>query len=172
MNTGFAVIAIVFFMVFSSSFVSAQNKQKAPDFSGTWVLDTAKSKLDERDRIQSLTLTVTQGKDDIHVDSAFKLIPYNPAFMGGLMTRPLEQNTSNTYRFDGKETQGQVPSPGGPVAATLSAKVDGGKLLLSQTMGDPVVTLKETWTISEDCKTLTIERVTGRASTLVFNRKR
>lgn len=173
MNTGFTVIAIISFVVFSSSCASAQYKQNAPNFSGTWVLDTGKSKLDENDRIESLTLTVTQSKDEIHVDSALKLIPYNPAFMGGPMIRPLEQNMSNTYRFDGKETQGQVPSPGGPQAATLKAKFDGGKLHLSQTNGDPVVTLKETWTLSADGKTLTADRVTaaGRASTLVFNKK-
>jgi hypothetical protein len=173
MNTGFAIIAVLSFVMFSSSCLSAQDKQKAPNFSGTWALDTSRSKLDEQDRIESLTLTVTQSKDEIHVDSALKLIPYDPAFMGGLMTRPLEQNMSNTYRFDGKETEGQVPSPGGPQSATLKANVDGGKLHLSQTHGDPVVTLKETWALSADGKMLTADRLggTGQPSTLVFNKK-
>lgn len=173
MNTGFAFVTIAFFLMFSSSCAAAQNNTKVPNFAGTWVLDTAKSKLDENDRIESLTMTVTQNKNDIRVDSALKLIPPNPAMEGGPLVRPLEQSTSNTYRFDGTKSDGQVPSPVGPQAATLQAKLDGGKLLLSQTHGDPVVILKETWTLSADGKTLTSERVGmfGRASSLVFNKK-
>lgn len=174
MNTAFAAMAIASMLVFSSSCVTAAgDDQKASNFSGTWVLDTVKSKLDENDRIESLTLTVTQGKDEIHVDSALKLIAPNPAMEGGPMIRPREQNISNTYRFDGKETQGQVPSPVGPQAATLKAKVDGAKLHLLQTNGDPVVVSKEVWTLSTDGKTLTVDRVGafGKTSTLVFNKK-
>jgi hypothetical protein len=107
------------------------------------------------------------------VESALKLIPYDPAFMGGPIVRPLEQNTSNKYSFDGKETRGEVPSPPGPQPATLKAKFEGGKLHLTQTYGDPAMTTKEAWRLSADGKTLTVDRIggTGRASTLVFTKK-
>jgi hypothetical protein len=176
MNTGFTVLAILSFLLLSSSCVSAQDKsasKKAVDFSGTWILDVGRSKPDENDRIESIKLTVTQTGHDIRVDSAVKLIPYDPAFMGGPMIRPLEQNLSNTFRFDGKETEGQIVSPVGPQPVKLKASFEGGKLHLSHTYGDPVVTFKETWTLSEDCKTLSVDRVscTGRASVLVFTKK-
>ena len=170
MTSGIAFVAVLSLVVLSSC-VSAQ--EKVSNFSGTWILDTNRSKLDEHDRIQSLTMTVTQTKTEIRVDSSLKLIPHDPAFMGGPMVRPLEQNTSNNYSLEGKETKGEIPAPFGPQPAALKAKFDGGKLYLSQTYGDPVVISKETWTLSAGGKVLTIDRVAtpGRASTLVFNKK-
>ena len=171
MNTSIAIIAILSAAALLSC-ISAEGK--TPDFSGTWVLDVSKSKLDESDRIESLTLTVTQSAKEIRVASALKLIPYNPAFMGGPLVRPLEQNIVNTYTLDGKESKGEVASPVGPQAAKLTAKVEGQKLVLWQKdFGDPAMTSREAWRLSADGKTLTIER-TGffdRTSTMVFNKK-
>jgi hypothetical protein len=170
MNSVFTFLAIMSFAALSMC-VSADGK--TPDFSGTWVLDASASKLNERDRIRELTLTVTQNAAEIRVDSALKLIPNNPAMEGGPAIRPLEQNISNTYRFNGEENKGEVPTPIGPQAATLKAKVEGPKLLLSQTYGDPVIIAKEIWTLSADGKTLTVERkdAPGAPSTLVFHKK-
>ena len=42
----------------------AQGDGKKADFSGTWTLDAGKSKLDERARIESMTLTVAQTDKD------------------------------------------------------------------------------------------------------------
>ena len=171
MNTSIAIIAVLSAAALLSC-ISAEGK--TPDFSGTWVLDVSKSKLDESDRIESLTLTVTQSAKEIRVASALKLIPYNPAFMGGPLVRPLEQNIVNTYTLDGKENKGEVASPVGPQAAKLTAQVEGQKLVLWQKdYGDPAMTSKEVWILSADSKTLTIDRtgLLGRSSTMVFKKK-
>ena len=47
--------------------IAAFAQAKTADFSGTWTLDVSKSKLDERARIESMTLTVAQTAKHITV---------------------------------------------------------------------------------------------------------
>lgn len=179
MNAGVTFITIVSLFILSSCVAGQDGKTKmknaAPDFSGTWLLDTSRSKLDNVQKIESMTLTVTQTRTDIRVISFVKLVPPDPAFLGGLATRPLEQNTTNVYRLDGKETPGEMMMPTGPQAATVKATLEGAKLFLSQTLpGDTNLTLRKTWTLSADGKTLTVEQVqepSGAAATFVFSKK-
>ena len=71
---------------------------------------------------------------------------------------------TTTYTLDGKESKITQESPMGAIPVSLKAKIDAGKLKLSQTrtintqMGEISVTTKETWTLSEDGKTLTVKR--------------
>ena len=57
------VLTAIFTLIVSVAAVSAQNK--AADYSGKWNLDVSKSKLDERSRIESMTLTVSQTEQGI-----------------------------------------------------------------------------------------------------------
>ena len=121
-----------------------------------------------------MRMTVAQTAREIKVDITAQAVPPDPAFMGGPMRRTTDRSTSNTYDLSGKETSGEVAGPGGPQAARLSAKLEGGKLCLTQKVGDdPVFAVTETWTLSADGKTLTVERNSvGRPAVLVFSRKR
>lgn len=87
---------------------------------------------------------------------------------------------SATYSLDGKELKAEVDGPRGKVPVTYkgSTKTDGSlELSSSRTVGGPMgemtLTTKETWRLSSDGKTLTIDRVNSTArgeqtSKLVF----
>ncbi|MFM9905876.1 MAG: hypothetical protein ACKVQJ_15035 [Pyrinomonadaceae bacterium] len=158
------VLAAIFSLFILAVSVSAQ---KAPDFAGTWTLDVSKSKLGERNMIESQTLTVVQTATDIKVTPATKRMapPAGaPGGGGGRMGGGMGgADTSVTYTLDGKETILEVDSPMGKMPVHYTGKIDGGKLLLSsaRTMstpnGDVSISSKETWALSSDGKTLTVD---------------
>ena len=150
--------------------------QKA-DFSGKWTLDVAKSKLGERNNIETQTLTVAQTANDIKIDTATKRAappagaPGGGGGMGGGMGRGADGPA--TYVLDGKDVKTEIPGPGGAtVPVTINAKIDGGKLVLSSSRtfttpnGAITSTTKETWELSADGKTLTVnvERTSPRGT--------
>lgn len=166
-------------VIFLSVFVcllafSAFAQTKTTDFSGTWELDKSKSKLDERMRVESMTMTVTQTAAELKVETQTKRMPppegdgqgrggggmgrggMGGGFGGG--------DGTTTYTLDGKESKITQETPMGAIPVTLKAKFDEGKLKLTQTrtintqMGEFSITTKETWTLSEDGKTLTVKR--------------
>jgi hypothetical protein len=177
--------------IFLSAFVcllafSAFAQSKTTDFSGTWELDKSKSKLDERARIESMTMTVTQTETELKIETQTKRMPPPEGAMQGGMGRGgfgggMGDGTT-TYKLDGKESKITQETPMGAIPVTLKAKIDGGKMNLSQSrmlntqMGEISITTKETWTLSEDGKTLTVKRETEtprgtNSSELVFTKK-
>jgi len=157
-------------------------QEKKVDFSGTWTLDVSKSKLDERARIESQVLTVTQTEKNIKVETATKRTPMPEGYLGGPLRRDMGGDTSTTYSLDGKETTVTVDSQMVSMPVTLKAKFEGSKLSLSQTRtfngerGEMSMTTKEIWELEADGKTLTVTRESTRArgtnsSTMVFVKK-
>jgi TonB family protein len=159
----------------------AQNKT---DFSGNWELDTIQSKLDERMRVESMSMNVAQTEKELKVETTTKRAVSNSdgggtnrggGMMGGAQTL--------TYSLDGKETKAEVG--GGMMAGTATLKAafeSDGKLKLSSTrdintqMGAMTITVKETWELADEGKTLKIKREmeTPRGtqnSELVFTKK-
>jgi hypothetical protein len=167
--------------------VAAMAQAKKTDYSGTWTLDVSKSKLDERARIESMSMTVVQTDKDIKVESKTVRAARPEGAPGGAgggggMGRGGGGDTTFTYTLDGKETKIEQESPMGKIPVTLKAKADGGKLNLSssRTMttpnGEMTSTTKEDWSLSEDGKTLTIVREQAsprgtNSSTMVFSKK-
>ena len=148
--------------------------QKA-DFSGKWTLDVAKSKLGERNNIESQTLTVTQTANDIKIDTATKRAapPAGAPGGGGGGGMGRGGDGAATYMLDGKDVKSEVAGPGGAmVPVTTNGKIDGGKLVLSSSRtfttpnGPITATSKETWELSADGKTLTVnsERTSPRGT--------
>lgn len=88
-----------------------------------------------------------------------------------------------TYALDGKETRSEVDGPMGkmPVIHKATVEADGSvKLSSSRTFNGPngeiTMTTKETWKLSGDGKTLTVDRESttprgSNTSTLVFTKK-
>lgn len=164
--------------------MAAFAQDKTGDFSGTWTLDVSKSKLDERARIESMKMTVSQTAKDISVATETKrqAPPEGaPGRPGGGMGRGGMGGGNNTftYTLDGKETKTEVNGPMGAMPVTLKAINEGGKLILSSSrtfsgqMGEITATTKEVWSLSADGKTLTAEREQQsprgtNTSTLVF----
>ena len=165
--------------------IAAFAQDKKADYSGTWTLDLSKSKLDERARIESQTLTVTQTDKDIKVATSTKRLP-PPADApqgGGRPGGGMGGGDSTmTYALDGKETSIEQETPMGKVPVKLTAKSDTGKLHLASSrtmntqMGEMTMTTKETWELSADGKTLTVNRESTsprgtNSSTMVFAKK-
>lgn len=173
------LIFIAVFSLFAAVVsVSAQEKPaeapKPPDFSGKWVLNVSKSTLNERMRIESMTLTVSQTEKDLKTESLIKRTPppnnMTPGGRGGFGGGPTAGSgpEAHTYSLDGKETT-EEPSaenagmgiPGTKLKADL--KSDGTLNLslvrkFNTPMGESESSTKEKWTLSADGKTLTIDR--------------
>jgi len=154
--------------------ISAFAQDKKADFSGSWTLDASKSKLDERARIESMTMTVAQTDKDIKVETATKRLPPpdggggngqgGGTGRGGGMGFGGGDGTTS-YTLDGKETSTEVEGRMGKVPVKLKAELEkDGKLKLSRVstfsgqMGEITITTKETWSLSDDGKTLTVKR--------------
>lgn len=159
----------------------AQNIVESKNFSGDWELDVSKSKLDERSRVESMTMKVVQTNDEIKIETVTKRAEGNGDGRGGRMMMG-GGNSDLTYMLNGKESKITQDSPMGAVPVTLKAKLDGDKLKLNQTrtmntqMGEVSITTKETWTLSDGDKTLTVKRETEtprgvNSSEMVFMKK-
>lgn len=167
-------------------FSTAALAQKAANYSGTWNLDLAKSKLDDRMRnVESMTWTVAQTDAELKITTATKrqAPPADaPARPGGGMGRGGGFGDSTTsYDLSGKESKIEIDGPNGKMPQTLKASPNGGKLQLTRSMtmntqmGEMTMTTKETWELSADGKTLTVtrEQSTPRGtntSTMVFTK--
>lgn len=174
------ILAAMFCLAFAVA-VSAQDTAKPTDttaakpadFSGKWVLDVSKSKLDERQRIESMTLTVAQTDKDIKTVSDIKRTPPKDGMtpgggrggMGGGLAGAGPD--SHTFGLDGKETTEEVAAQGGMPGPTIKRKAElkkDGTLGLTVTrkissqMGEFEIVVKDTWSLSTDGKTLTIDR--------------
>jgi len=166
--------------------------QKA-NYSGTWKLDAAKSKLDERMRVDSITLTVAQTDKEIKVETASKRLPPNDAPAGAPAGAPGGGrgmgrggmgggDGTTTYALDGKEIKGEMEGPMGKMPVTYKGNVEAdGSLKLSSSRtftgpnGEVTMTTKETWKLSADSKTLTVDRESttprgANTSTMVFQK--
>ena len=160
------------FVCLTALSVFAQDKKA--DFSGTWTLDAGKSKLDERARIESMTLTVTQTDKEVKIETATKRLPPPEGLtqgdgQGGGMRRGGGGgfgggDGTTVYSLDGKETTAEVEGRMGKSLVKSKGEIEGGKLKLSSVrtfntqMGEVSMTTRETWTLSDDGKTLTVKR--------------
>ena len=179
---------IFFFTVIICLLSVAAFAQKS-DFSGRWTLEVSRSKPDERARIESMTMTVTQTDKELKVETATKRAPRPEGAPGGTGGAGFGRgggfggsDAATTYSLDGKETNVEQDSGMGKVPVTLNAKLDGGKLNLSSSRkfsgpnGEISASTKEAWTLSADGKTLTVQRDVEsprgtNSSTLVFVKK-
>lgn len=160
----------------------------AANYSGTWVLDKAKSQglPPQWENIESYTVTVTQDGQQLTVETKIaggdRPGGGGPGGGGGQagqgsggpggggrggrggFGRPLP---SATYKLDGSETKVEIGGERGGTA-TLKAKWnDGGKVLELTTVrhlnfqgNDVTLTTKELWELSEDGKALKVKRTT------------
>jgi len=152
------------------AFAMAANAQEAANFSGTWTLDVAKSKI-AGPPIESQTLVVTQKGTELSVEQTTKRgappagAPQGPPPSGGMggpgggrggMMGGGDGTT--TYSLDGKAVKTQMQTQMGAMDISTTAKLEGSKLeitrVISTPMGDRSTT--EKWTLGTD-GTLTIE---------------
>lgn len=165
------ILTAVFCIILSAAAVSAQDKTTATNFAGTWELDTAKSNLSERMRIESMTMNVTQTDKDLTVQTTTKRAERpegekrgGDGSGGGRMGRGggmgaglMGGDMNITYTLDGKETMADE--------IAVKAKFEkGGKLKLVHTrsfetqMGVMSIKVIDTWELTDEGKTLKVKR--------------
>ena len=156
--------------------------QGKADYSGTWQLDKDKSTFSGPMRVEGMTLTVAQTAKEIKVDTATKRLPPPegagpnaptgaPGAPGAGPGRGMGRgfggmgDGSVTYSLDGKELKVEMDGPNGKMPVVYKGTVEAnGSLKLSNSrtfagpMGQITMTTKETWTLSTDGKSLTIDR--------------
>jgi hypothetical protein len=113
----------------------------APNFSGTWKLNTAKSEFGQLPPPEKFLRTIT------HHDPSMKYKTEQAGPQG-------EFTTEVTCTTDGKECTNQYPQG----AAKSTMKWEGDTLVVDskRTIQDNELTFKEKWSLSGDGKTITI----------------
>lgn len=180
-----------FFCLFLAGAAFAQSqKTSTANFAGTWDLDVAKSKLGERTRVESGTLTVTQTGESLTAATDFKRAarsenpPMQPPMGDNGGMRPEGSrggmrgggrgmmgggNGTVTYSLDGKETKIVSEMTDGAPSSTLALKAEtqkDGKLKLVSNrsfetqMGAMIVKTVDVWELLDNGKTLKITRET------------
>jgi len=175
--------------------------QKAANYAGTWKLDKAQSKMDQRMAagIDTMTWTISQTGTELKIMSDVKrmdaqMMPAPAGAPAGVGGPPAGGGAgrgagrgfgvggegTTVYSLDGKETTGEVDGPMGkmPVTYKAAAAADGSVVLTNSRSfngpnGEIKLTTKETWKLSPDGKTLTVDRESSsprgaQTSTLVF----
>ncbi|HYV07368.1 MAG TPA: hypothetical protein VFB82_22425 [Blastocatellia bacterium] len=160
--------AVALFSVLVVGSVSAAGT----DFSGTWVLDKAKSEgLQGRMASVDQTWAVTQDAKTVTIDKSFS---------GGEQPIPSQKST---YNLDGSETSMEMTGRM-PGKAALKAKWQGdGKILELNSVlkaniqgNDVTITTTEHWELADGGKTLKVHRVSEnprgtQESKLTFTKK-
>lgn len=148
------------------------------NFSGKWVLDLSKSKVNERSRITEQTITVTHTGIDFKRDTATTRTP-PPGGGQGMAGRGGFGGGDGveSLKLDGKEVTSDIETPMGTGKMAKKAEIKNGKLMITSTrsMGEFTTTTREEWSLSADGKTLTIksdvETPRGTMSTeMVYNK--
>ncbi|MBN2612668.1 MAG: hypothetical protein JXB00_14020 [Bacteroidales bacterium] len=140
-----------FIMSFCFLFLTAAIKSQNLDFTGTWKLNEAKSEMGEgRFRSTSNQITIVQSENKLTLEKVF--------------VRPSgeEFKSTETYTLDGKECTNTVFGDR-EKKSTASRTEDGNALIIKSVMvfergGEQMtVNTSETWSLSGDGKTLTID---------------
>jgi hypothetical protein len=185
MKKKIALVAGLCLLVMAAA-VSAQEKQT--NFAGDWKLDKDKSELGERNRIESMTMKVTQTEKELTVERKAERAG-RPGDEGeGRGRRGMRGGGGNqqplTYSLDGKETKATTGGGRFGGEAKLKAKSEkDGKMKLMQTrsfegpMGSMSIKTTEIWELSADGKTLTVSSETEtprgtRSSKMVFMKEK
>lgn len=151
--------------------------QGAPNFSGTWTLDKGKSKLGERNRIETRTIKATQTATDLTVETTTKreappegagggMGGGNRPGGGGGMRGGFGGDGTTVYKLDGKEVTTETETQMGKMPVKTTATLSGSALDISSARtfntpnGEMTLTTKEKWTLSDGGKTLTVVSTT------------
>lgn len=179
MKTKFVLAAIFTFIFSAVAFaqvkptVPAKAQTKTINYSGKWKLDLKKSVLKENPPIDAMMLNVEHTEKDVKVESTFSNGEDANASMsrgGGLQrgnfTGMNGGTEKTTYTLDGKEVINDMTKSAAGKFTYKGVRDKDGKLKLEQTReflspnGMMKIKITETWSLSADGKTLTVNRET------------
>lgn len=151
---------VLFFL--AAVWFSMQSFAQQPDFSGKWVLDKSKSKIDEKTAaiLHSQTITAVQTDKAIRIT----IVTGQPGDTdAGQKKLDLGSGAVKTYTFDGKEFSETRSTSIGEVRVSWKAELISKQLKLTIkhrfNIHEEVTTITtETWVLSEGGTVLTVIR--------------
>jgi hypothetical protein len=139
--------------------------QGTPDFSGTWILDAAKSDFGPMPPPESVTMVID------HKEPTLKVATSQKSQMG-------DTSNESTYTTDGKENVNKMRTPGGDQDVKSTTKWSGKTLATSRTIDAQGMSIgiDDAWELSADGKVMTVNRQLKTpqgdfGTKLVFNKK-
>jgi len=143
MKTGLSVVGAILLLT-----LVAVAQGAAPNFSGTWSLDAAKSDFGPIPGPESIVMVID------HKEPTLKVNVTQKTPMG-------EAANDSTYTTDGKDNINKMRSPAGEQDVKSTTKWNGKTLTTSRTIEAQGMTIgiDETWDLSADGKVLTINRM-------------
>jgi hypothetical protein len=132
-------------LVALAAFASPLAAQTHPDFSGKWLLDTAKVQAPMAP--QSMTLTVTQDVKAVKIES-------------DAVTQMGEQKGTTVINLDGSQSKNTVQTPNGPLDMLSTGAWDGSTFVVTTNTEIQGQALQQTdrWSLEPDGKTLHLDR--------------
>lgn len=139
-------IAGIVIALFALAAVAAA--QTKPDFSGSWKLDTAKSDFGPIPAPSSSTMKVDHQEPKVNVSSHAE-------------TEQGNQDLELKFTTDGAETKNQINGPMGSAEIKTTGHWNGSALQLASKITSDMgeLTITDKWSLSDEGKVLTIERV-------------
>lgn len=118
-----------------------------PNFAGTWSLDVAKSDFGPMPAPESIVHVIEHNEPNIKITTTQK-------------SQAGETTNTRMLTTDGKETTSKIKMAGAEQDVKTTAKWDGKTLALVATFDaeGATIALRDTWTLSDDGKVLTIVR--------------
>lgn len=134
------------------SFGQATSALGAPDFSGTWVMDTAKSGIGRASGAATVTLVIKQTRTELTIDR-----------------KAGNQVGTAVHKLDGTESINKTPS--GKDVKSTSAWV-GSTLVIKSFMDGQKEPSTFVYSLSADGKVMTIETTSGeKKQKLIYNKQ-
>ena len=176
------ILGLIFILSFVMG-ISAQEKKA--DYSGVWELNVAESELNEFSLIEAMILTVTQTEKKLSIKREVEMgePPSNSSARRVSLTAKDGEDAGENYNLDGTEIESELKGEMADGTRTrLAGFDDDDNLILTTTMNlnfqgrEINSTMKETWELSGEGKTLTVKREIEtpngtRTSKLVFAKK-
>lgn len=145
--------------------VSAVAQNAAPNFSGTWNLDVAKSDFGPAPPPDSVVMVVD------HKEPTIKTTTTQKSAQG-------DTTNDSTITTDGKENVNKLRAMGGEQDVRSTTKWNGKKLTIARTLEiqGMTISMNDSWELSDDGKVMTIVRAIGTpqgdfTTKMILNRK-
>ena len=127
--------------------ISTAAQSAVPNFTGTWVLDVAKSDFGPMPGPDSVVMVID------HKEPALKVTTTQKSQMG-------DSSNDSSYTTDGKNNVNKLRSPAGDQDVTSTTKWNGKVLATSRTIEAQGMSIgiEDTWELSADGTVMTVNR--------------
>jgi hypothetical protein len=153
----------LFLITFSSIFITADAFSQSINFSGTWEIDKSRTNFNGAPEfVLPKALKVSQTSAGIVIDRT------------SINARQEEMSYTEQMTFEGKSSR-TITASGNTEIDSLSSNSDRSSLVIGINAqspdGNPILSALETWSLSDDAKTLIVDRQVQQATGMKFEIK-